>query len=238
MLKARVKQLQATNVPEVTVSKVELAPLGNAKYQDPLQKVVAPSEGGESLDRTSSWVEKLKKEMHIQQLKVEQVSPIAASKLALEAEVEDKVKGKGKGKKSPKTPKTKAVAGWSQGHAGSHGVHAHGKPTVAAGKEAVKVPGRRVPENKESSQVKILQQTIQSNLECFLFLQQPEEAERLLFMYHRSPAKRKVLNVSAYNVVMRSWARKVLSHRLLPWLGLWSLGVCRGQGAGARASCL
>ncbi|XP_065555980.1 DNA-directed RNA polymerase, mitochondrial isoform X1 [Lathamus discolor] len=212
VLKARVKQLQATNVPEVTVSKVELAPLGDAKYQDPLQEVVAPREGRESPARVSSWVEKLKKEARIQQLKVEQMLPTAASKLALGAEVKDKAQGKvkvkGKGKKSLKTPKTKVVAGWSQGHAGSHGVHAHGKPAVAAGKEAVKVPGQRMLDDKESSQFRILQQTIQSNLECFLFLQQPEEAERLLLMYHRSSAKRKVLNVSAYNVVMRNWARK------------------------------
>ncbi|XP_030365054.1 DNA-directed RNA polymerase, mitochondrial [Strigops habroptila] len=210
VLKARVKQLQATNVPEVTVNKVELAPVGNEKYQDPLQKVVARREEGESPARPSSWVQKLKEEMHIQKLKMGQTSPIAASELALEAEVEDKakdkVKGKAKDKKSLKTPKTKVVAAWSQSHAGSHGVH--GKPTVAAVKAGVKVPRRRVLDDKESSQFKILQQTVQSNLECFLFLQQPEEAERFLLMYHRSPAKRKLLNVSAYNVVMRSWARK------------------------------
>uniref|UniRef100_A0A8B9FUD4 DNA-directed RNA polymerase n=1 Tax=Amazona collaria TaxID=241587 RepID=A0A8B9FUD4_9PSIT len=210
VLKARLKQLQATNVPEVTVSKAELPPLGNAKYQDPLQKVVAPKEEGEGPSRTSSWVEKLKEEARIRQLKVEQTLPIAASELALGAEVKekpkDKAKGKDKGKESLKTPKTKAVAGWSQGHAGSHGVHADGKPTVAAGKEAEKVS--RQGDDKESSQFKVLQQTIQSNLECFLFLQQPEEAERLLFIYHRSRAKRKLLSVNAYNVVMRSWARK------------------------------
>uniref|UniRef100_A0A8C6ISC3 DNA-directed RNA polymerase n=1 Tax=Melopsittacus undulatus TaxID=13146 RepID=A0A8C6ISC3_MELUD len=191
MLKARVKQLQATSVPEVTLTKVELAPL---------QEVVAPREREESPSRTSSWVEKLKREARIQQLKVEQVSPIIASELALEAKVKNKAQGKvkGKGKKSPKTKTS---------HAGSPNIHVHGKPTGAAGKEAVTAPGRRVLDNKESSQFKILQQTIQSNLECFAFLQQPEEAERLLLMYHRS-AKRKVLNVSAYNIVMRSWARK------------------------------
>ncbi|NXD70737.1 RPOM protein, partial [Eolophus roseicapillus] len=218
VLKARVKQLQATNVPEVTANKVELAPLSNDKYQDPLQKVVAPREEGESPARTSSWVRKLKEEVHIQQLMVEQTSPIAASDLALEAEVkdkpQDKVKGKGKGKKSLKTPKTAVVAGWNQSHAGSHGVHAHGKATVTAVKGAVKVPRQRVRDDKDSSQVKILQETIQSNLECFLFLEQPEEAERLLLMYHRSPAKRKLLNVDAYNVVMRSWARKGCLQRI------------------------
>ncbi|NXP08808.1 RPOM protein, partial [Thinocorus orbignyianus] len=222
VLKARVKQLQASNIPEVTVNKVELTPLGNDKYQDPLQKVVAarpaeeqpaPRGRAESPARPNSWVEKLKKEMHIRQLKVERKLSIAASQPALEGQVKVKPKGKAKAKakakKSPKIPKAKVAAGWSQSHVGSHHIHAHGKPRVAAVKEAVKVQGaQRVPEDKDSSQHKMLQQTIQSNLECFLFLQQPEEAERFLLLYHRSPAKRRILNVSAYNIVMRSWARK------------------------------
>ncbi|NXK29517.1 RPOM protein, partial [Arenaria interpres] len=229
VLKARVKQLQASNVPEVTVNKVELAPLGNDKYQDPLQKVVAagpveeqPAPGGraESLARPSSWVEKLKKEMHIRQLKVERKLSIAASQLALEGHVKAKPKGKAKAKtkakKSLKSPKAKVAAGWnqshagwSQSHAGSHHVHAHSKPRVVGLKEDVKAQRpRRVPEDKDGSQHKMLQQTIQSNLECFLFLQKPEEAERFLLMYHSSPVKRRLLNVNAYNVVMRSWARK------------------------------
>ncbi|NXS92783.1 RPOM protein, partial [Jacana jacana] len=224
VLKARVKQLQATTIPEVTVNKVELAPLGNDKYQDPLQKVVAagpaeeqpvPRGRAESPARPSSWVEKLKKEMYIRQLKVERKLSIVASQQALESQVKVKPKGKAKAKaktsKSPKSPKAKVAAGWSQSqsHAGSHHVHAHGKPRVAAVKEATKVQmSQRVPEERDSNQYKMLQQTIQSSLECFLFLQQPEKAERFLLLHHRSPVKRRLLNVKAYNVVMRSWARK------------------------------
>ncbi|XP_063213720.1 DNA-directed RNA polymerase, mitochondrial [Chroicocephalus ridibundus] len=224
VLKARVKQLQASNVPEVTVNKVELAPLGNDKYQHPLQKVVAPGPAeeqpaprarGESPARPSSWVEKLKKEMYIRQLKVERKLSIAASQLALEGQIKAKPKGKvkakakAKAKKSLKTPKAKVAAAWSKSHDGSHRVSAHGKPRVVAVKEGAKAQRpRTVLEDKDSSQHKILQQTIQSNLECFLFLQQPEEAERFLLLYHGSPVKRRLLNVNAYNIVMRSWARK------------------------------
>ncbi|NXU24959.1 RPOM protein, partial [Thalassarche chlororhynchos] len=222
VLKARVKQLQASNVPEVTVNKVELAPLGNDKYQDPLRKVVAPGPveeqpaprgRDESPARPSSWVEKLKKEMYIRQLKVERKLSIAASQLALggqaKAKPKGKAKAKAKAKKSLKSPKAKVAAAWSQSHAGPHGVYAHSKPRVAAVKEGAKAQRPwRVLEDKDSSQYKILQQTIQSNLECFLFLQQPEEAERFLLLYHSSPVKRRILNVNAYNIVMRSWARK------------------------------
>ncbi|XP_009892288.1 PREDICTED: DNA-directed RNA polymerase, mitochondrial [Charadrius vociferus] len=228
VLKARVKQLQASNIPEVTVNKAELAPLRNDKYQDPLQKVVAPHPveeqpaprgRGESPARPSSWVEKLKKEMYIRQLKVERKLSIAASRLALEGQVKAKPKGKAKAKakanKTLKTPKAKVVAAWSQSRTGSHRVYAYSKPRVAAVKEGPNVQKpRRVLEDKDSSQYKILQQTIQSNLECFLFLQQPEEAERFLLLYHSSPVKRRLLNVNAYNIVMRSWARKGCLQRI------------------------
>ncbi|XP_054661624.1 DNA-directed RNA polymerase, mitochondrial isoform X1 [Grus americana] len=220
VLKARVKQLQASNVPEVTVNKVELASLGNDKYQVPLRNVVAPSPAeeqpalmgrGESPARPGSWVEKLKKEMYIRQLKVERKLSIAASQPGNQANAKPmrKTKAKAKAKKSLKSPKAKAAAAWSRSHAGSHSVYAHGKPRVAAVKEGTKAERpQRVLEDKDSSQYKILQQTIQSNLECFLFLQQPGEAERFLLLYHSSPVKRRLLNVNAYNIVMRSWARK------------------------------
>ncbi|XP_055563148.1 DNA-directed RNA polymerase, mitochondrial isoform X1 [Falco cherrug] len=236
VLKARVKQLQASNVPEVMVNKVELAPLRHGRYQDPLQKVVAPSPAkeqpaprgmGESLGQPRSWVEKSKKEMYIRQLKVERKLSIAASQLGLESQAKAKgkakaqAKAKGKAKAQAKakakseaqvslnSPKAKAAAAQHQSHAGSCSVYAHSKPRVAAVKEGAKVKRpRKVLEDSDSSQYRVLQQTIQSNLECFLYLQQPEAAERFLFSYHRSPVKRKLLNVNAYNIVMRSWARK------------------------------
>ncbi|NXI38007.1 RPOM protein, partial [Galbula dea] len=211
VLKARVKQLQASNVPEVMVHKMELAPLGNVKYQKAAPGAVeeesAPQGRGESTARPGSWVKKLKKERYIQQLKAEQSSSTAASELALEGQAEGKPKAKTKAKKSPKNPKAKVAAAWSQSHTGSHSVYAHSKPRVAAGKENAKAQ-RSWGKDKDSSQFKILQQTIQCSLECFLFLQQPEEAERLLLLYHNSPVKRRILNVNAYNIVMHSWARK------------------------------
>uniref|UniRef100_A0A8C0FSB5 DNA-directed RNA polymerase n=1 Tax=Bubo bubo TaxID=30461 RepID=A0A8C0FSB5_BUBBB len=168
-----------------TVNKVELAPLVNDKYQDPLWKGGAPSPAeeqpaprgrAESPAQLSGWVEKSKKEMRARQLKVERKLSIAASQLAVEGQAKAKAKGKAKAK--AKANKTKAQRPW------------------------------RAPEDRKSNHRKILQQMVQSSLECFLFLQQPEEAEKFLLMYHNSRAKRHLLNVDAYNIVMRSWARK------------------------------
>jgi len=237
VLKARVKQLQASNVPEVMVNKVELAPLGSDKYQDPLGKAVAPgpteekpaaSGQGEGPAQPSSWVKKLKKEMYIRQLKVEQKLSIAASRPALEGQAKakpkgkakDKAKAKAKAKKSQKNQKSaKAKVAAARSHAVSHSVYSPSKPRAVAVKKAAKAQrSQRVPGAKDSNQYKVLQQTILSNLECFLFLQQPEEAERLLLLYHSSPVKRRLLNISAYDVVMRSWARKVPSCLCCPGL--------------------
>ncbi|XP_030322045.1 DNA-directed RNA polymerase, mitochondrial [Calypte anna] len=224
VLKARVKQLQASSIPEVTVNKSELTLLGNDKLQDPLQEEGAPSPleepaapwgRGQSLSRPSSWAEKLKKEMHVRQLKVERKLSLAASQTALEEEVKAKPKSKEKvkAKKSLKSPKAKVITAWSQAQGGSHSTCTHGKLRVTVGKEGVKA--QRPPRaQKDSSHQKVLQQSIQSTLECFLFLQQPEEAERFLLSYHSSPAKRRLLSVSAYNTVMHSWARKGCLQRI------------------------
>ncbi|NXG69067.1 RPOM protein, partial [Baryphthengus martii] len=250
VLKARAKQLQATNVPEVTGSKAEPTPLGTLKSPEPPRNAVSPGPAeedpaaprrAEGSAQPSGWVEKLKKEMYVRQLKVERKLSVAASQLALQGQLNVKPKGKAKAKKSkakkrskapkaPKAPKAKApktkapeALSWSQSRSqsqsqsqnqsknqgSSHGLSARSKPRVVVMKEVAKAQRfQRVPTNKESNQFKMLQQTIQSSLECFLFLQQPQEAEKLLLFYHSSPGKRRLLNVSAYNVVMRSWARK------------------------------
>ncbi|NWS76733.1 RPOM protein, partial [Crotophaga sulcirostris] len=121
VLKARVKQLQASNVPEVTVNKVELTPLGNDRYQDPLQKVVAPGPAepppgprgrNESPAPPPSWVEKSKKEMPPPQLKVERRLSIPPP-LDPEAKAKAKPPPKAKAKPKSKTPppaKSKAKA--------------------------------------------------------------------------------------------------------------------------------
>ncbi|NWV72415.1 RPOM protein, partial [Malurus elegans] len=185
VLKARAKQLQGSNIPEVMVNKVDLEPLDNDKDQEsvapgPTEKQPISRAQGDGLARPSTWADKLQKEMHIRQLKMEQGLPGAAQA----------------------NPKVKADAAWSQS-----------KPTVMEVKEAVE-PKRPQGVPKDRSNQKVLQQTIQSNLECFVFLQQPEEAERYLLLCHSSPVKRKVLDVGAYNTVMRSWARKGCLNRI------------------------
>ncbi|XP_053821889.1 DNA-directed RNA polymerase, mitochondrial [Vidua chalybeata] len=216
VLKARAKQLQGTNVPEVTVSKVELAALDNDKYQEavvpgPKEKQPVPRAQGDGLARSNTWAKKLQKEMYSQQLKMKQELPSAAS-LALEdqakVEVKTETRPTAKTMKSPKIPKTKAATAWNQSSGSPHS-----KPRVVGLKEAAELKRpQRMPKDKSNQQQ--LQQTIQSNLECFLFLQQAEEAERYLLLCHSSPAKRKVLDTGAFNVVMRIWARKGCLNRL------------------------
>ncbi|XP_068517442.1 DNA-directed RNA polymerase, mitochondrial isoform X2 [Anas acuta] len=236
VLKARVKQLQASPGPEVTVSKAELAPLRMGRQQEP----PAPRQSATSPAQPSSWVEKLKREMYVRQAKVERKLSIAASKMTLVGQANAKVKVKAvpstkvkvkavpnakvkvkavpkpKAKAKPKatkSPKETKAAVWSQGHAGPSS--ACSKPEVVEVKQDVKAEkAPNVPEKRESNHQKIMQQTIQSNLECLLCLQQPEEAERLLLLCHSSPMKRKLLTIGAYNIVMRSWARKGCLHRL------------------------
>ncbi|NXF24066.1 RPOM protein, partial [Rhodinocichla rosea] len=213
VLKARAKQLQGSNVPEVTVSKVELAALDNDKYQEavvpgPKEKQPVPRAQGNSLARSSTWAKTLQKEMYSQQPKVKQELPSAASQLALEGQAKAEATPKTKTMKSPKIPKTKAATGWTQSSGSPHN-----KPRVVEVKGAAELKRpQRVPKDKSNQQV--LQQTIQANLECFLFLQQAEEAERYLLLCHSSPVKRKVLDVGAFNVVMRIWARKGCLNRL------------------------
>ncbi|KAM8795105.1 DNA-directed RNA polymerase, mitochondrial [Eudromia elegans] len=232
VLKARVKQLQASNVPEVTVNKVELAPLGKDKCHVPVQRAAVPGLAGEQCvpkgkderpARPRPWVEKLKKEMYIRQLKVER-------KLSAHlAEKQSKAKPKSKTKaKSNESLRTAVMLTWSQGPAGLSPSYAH-KPSklrMAEVEGAKKHRPRKMLVDRESSQYKIAEQTMLSNLECFQFLQQPEEAEKLLFTYHKSPAKRKILNVAAYNIVMRSWAKKGCLPRI-HWLlsRLQSIGL-------------
>ncbi|NXF76846.1 RPOM protein, partial [Sclerurus mexicanus] len=234
VLKARAKQLQGSNIPEVTVNKAEVAPLGNEKYQDPLQKAMAsspmeeqpvPRAGRGGSARPSNWVEKLQKDTYVLQLKVERKLSMAASQLDLgdQAKAEGKSKAKAEGKSkakaegkskakaegNPKTPKAKAATTWSQSCASPHSIYTHSKPGAGTEKEGAKLERpHRVLKDKDSSHHKVLQETIQSSLECFLFLQQPEQAEQFFLLCHSSPGKRKLLDISAYNTVMRTWAKK------------------------------
>ncbi|NXV61108.1 RPOM protein, partial [Molothrus ater] len=213
VLKARAKQLQGSNIPEVTVSKVELAALDNDKYQEavvpgPKEKQPIPRAQGNGLARSSTWAKKLQKEMYSQQPKMKQELPSAASQLGLESQAKAEATPNTKTMKSPKIPKMKATTAWNQSSGSPHN-----KPRVVEvkGAEELKRP-QRMPKDKSNQQV--LQQTIQANLECFLFLQQAEEAERYLLLCHSSPVKRKVLDVGAFNIVMRIWARKGCLNRL------------------------
>lgn len=220
VLKARAKQLQGSNVPEVTVSKVELAALDNDKYQEavvpgPKEKQPIPRAQGHGLARSSTWAKRLQKEMYSQQPKMKQELGSAASQLGLESQAKAEATPKTKTMKSSKIPKTKAATAWNQSSGSPQN-----KPRVVEVKGAAEMKRpQRMPKDKSNQQV--LQQTIQANLECFLSLQQAEEAERYLLLCHSSPVKRNVLDVGAFNTVMRIWARKVPKPGCSGWERGW-----------------
>ncbi|NXF11979.1 RPOM protein, partial [Smithornis capensis] len=270
VLKARAKQLQSSDIPEVTGSKGELAPLGSDKYQDPLQKAAAPGPTeeqptprarGDGPAQPRSWVRKVQKETYIQQLRLEGKLSVAASHLTLgaqakpkakekakaeaksktkakaeakdeakpeakaepkpkvkvKAQVKAKAKPKAKPMQSPKTPKpskAKSATAWSQSSASPHSVYTHSKPRAGAVKEDAELEQPQRVLNNKDNHFKFLQETMQSSLECFRFLQQPEEAERFFVMCHDSQVKRKLLDISAYNTVMRTWAKKGCLQRI------------------------
>ncbi|XP_074834610.1 DNA-directed RNA polymerase, mitochondrial isoform X2 [Carettochelys insculpta] len=97
VLEARVKQLQADNISEVTVDRVAVAPLRKSSFQYPARKAAVPSSAEKepalkardvaispsgAPSQPSRWVEKLKKEKwikHKRQLRLEQKFSMAAS---------------------------------------------------------------------------------------------------------------------------------------------------------------
>lgn len=62
--------------------------------------------------------------------------------------------------------------------------------------------------DKEDNKYGSIQLIIMSYLECCLFLGQPERAQQCLMFYHRSHARRKLLGIEMYNILMHGWAKK------------------------------
>uniref|UniRef100_A0A8C4VU03 DNA-directed RNA polymerase n=1 Tax=Gopherus evgoodei TaxID=1825980 RepID=A0A8C4VU03_9SAUR len=180
VLEARIKQLQADNISEVTVDRVDVAPLRKSSFRCPApspagkEPAAKVREGGVSSSgapsQPSRWVEKLKKEKwikHKRQLKLEQKFSAAAS---------------------PPGAERTSLPVLEQGKA-------------AGAKES---QGQAKASNKYGS----IQLIIMSYLESCLFLHQPERAQQCLMFYHRSHARRKLLGIKMYDILMHGWANK------------------------------
>uniref|UniRef100_A0A452GXK6 DNA-directed RNA polymerase n=1 Tax=Gopherus agassizii TaxID=38772 RepID=A0A452GXK6_9SAUR len=180
VLEARIKQLQADNISEVTVDRVDVAPLRKSSFRCPApspagkEPAAKVREGGVSSSgapsQPSRWVEKLKKEKwikHKRQLKLEQKFSAAAS--------------------PPGAERTSLPVL---------------EPGKAAG--AKESQGQAKASNKYGS----IQLIIMSYLESCLFLHQPERAQQCLMFYHRSHARRKLLGIKMYDILMHGWANK------------------------------
>uniref|UniRef100_A0A8C3HAX3 DNA-directed RNA polymerase n=1 Tax=Chrysemys picta bellii TaxID=8478 RepID=A0A8C3HAX3_CHRPI len=193
LLEARVKQLQADNVSEVTVDRVNVAPLRKSSFRCPApspagkEPAARVREGGVSSSGTPSqpsrWFEKLKKEKwikHKRQLKLEQKFSAAASA------------------PSPPFLEPGKAAGAKE---------SQGRAKALEGPLALWEPRLRL-EDKEGNKYGSIQLIIMSYLESCLFLRQPERAQQCLLFYHRSQARRKLLGIKMYAMLMHGWAKK------------------------------
>ncbi|CAM4628157.1 DNA-directed RNA polymerase, mitochondrial isoform X1 [Lepidochelys kempii] len=258
VLEARVKQLQADNVSEVTVDRVDVAPLRKSSFQHPAPspagKEPAPKvrDGGVSSSRgpsqPSRWVEKLKKEKwikHKRQLKLEQKFSSAASPPGAErtsTPVLEPCKDAGakesqgrakaippKGGTNPKVSgKSKTLRESPRAAvAPARGPPKLGSPASPCAEqgyecsrleelpeigelEGPKVQWEPRPrlEDKEGNKYGSIQLLIMSFLESCLFLRQPERAQQCLMFYHRSHARRKLLGIKMYDILVHGWAKK------------------------------
>ncbi|KAH1174492.1 DNA-directed RNA polymerase, mitochondrial [Mauremys mutica] len=258
VLEARVKQLQADNVSEVTVDRVDVAPLRKSSFRCPApspagkEPAAKVGEGGVSSSgapsQPSRWVEKLKKEKwikHKRQLKLEQKFSTAASppgaertsppvlepgKAAGAKESQGRAKAgppkgginpkvSGKSKTFRESPRAAVAPAQGSPEPGSPA-----SPCAAQRDECTRLeelpevgelegpmvqwePRLRL-EDKEGNKYGSIQLTIMSYLESCLFLRQPERAQQCLMFYHRSHARRKLLGIKMYDILMHGWAKK------------------------------
>lgn len=69
--------------------------------------------------------------------------------------------------------------------------------------------GEKLLEDKDGNRHGDAQLNLRCYLEACVFTGDVERAHRCLFFHHRHLSKRKSLSISAYNIMMRMWAKKV-----------------------------
>ncbi|XP_060797384.1 DNA-directed RNA polymerase, mitochondrial [Neoarius graeffei] len=67
---------------------------------------------------------------------------------------------------------------------------------------------QKLLEDKDGNHYGDAQLNLRCHLEACVFIGDVERAQRCLFFHHRHLSKRKILSISAYNIMMRIWAKK------------------------------
>ncbi|XP_066492068.1 DNA-directed RNA polymerase, mitochondrial [Tiliqua scincoides] len=227
VLEARVKQLQADNVSELLINKVQLTVLRRSGLpQSTLRKAAVPRKehilkhGERTAMPSSRWMEKLSKEKSIKHkrlLRLEaklsasvsgpRTKPIPDQSGKTQA---DTSKRQAKGSKAAKSSKAAKVKVPSAAEAPVPLESSPGPPE-ALGEQvlALEDTTENLPlEGDDGIQHGNIQLSILSYLDCCVFLQQPERAQQCLMFYHRSLSRKKLLDVRMYNLVMHGYAKK------------------------------
>lgn len=232
VLEARVKQLQADNVSEFLINKVQLTVSRTSELpQPPLQKVPAarqehfPKHGERTAVPSSRWLEKLTKEKSIKYkrfLRLEakltatisgpQTKPVSSRRGKTQVDKSTSKQPAPKKAKEPgKTSKAAAVKSPSTAEAPVPFGSNDGAPEEL-GEQLLTLEGamETLPlEEDDGTRHGSIQLSILSYLDCCVSLQQPERAQQCLLFYHRSHTRKKLLDVRMYNLVMHGYAKKV-----------------------------
>nr|XP_044607567.1 DNA-directed RNA polymerase, mitochondrial isoform X1 [Equus asinus] len=203
VLEARVRQLQAECVSEVTVKRVDVARLPEAGGFQPPRKA-QPGATGAAPGLSGRWAEKLDKEKWTMQKRRQR----------LEAKLEEQARKLAREQQLRVEPRllngqlAKSLQRWEQG-----GPHSPWEEPLAQllqeaprrlGCEVEQAPADRVAEVRLESQ----RQRLLAFLECCLFTGHLPLAHHVLVVQHSRSRQQRLLTLAMYNTVMLGWARK------------------------------
>uniref|UniRef100_A0A4X2JM82 DNA-directed RNA polymerase n=1 Tax=Vombatus ursinus TaxID=29139 RepID=A0A4X2JM82_VOMUR len=234
VLEARVRQLQTEYVSEVTVNRVEVAPLrtGSQKDLEALGLVEDRAKGDASsvvpvVGKTRSrWVEKLtqeksdlyKRQQHLEVRLKEETFCESQIKKGVRAFLSRKLKST---KRMPDTGKEKADIGEETAVAGQE--TAHDTVRQEPFQKALKVLERNktyVVDSDPSGQMSEVlrhsgkQLLLLSCLECLLSQNRLTQASDLLLSYFGHSGGRRVLTLPMYNCLLKAWAKQGSLHQI------------------------
>nr|XP_008123619.2 PREDICTED: DNA-directed RNA polymerase, mitochondrial-like [Anolis carolinensis] len=218
VLEARVKQLQTeVGMDTVPFSRVEKSsffqPVPPWKALSPTRTESTATSGEQGSPQPSRWMEKLNKEKSIKhkrllrlEAKLARVSsnpgvkPIKPTSKRTQGPEDQLEQLRNAGRKAKLQPLESG-----------RGLRGRKKAAVMSTEELEKgLPDPPLPlEEDNGHQLGNLQLSILSYMDTCLFLRQPEKALQCLAFYHRSHARRKLLDVRMYNLVLHEYAKKV-----------------------------
>ncbi|XP_069337327.1 DNA-directed RNA polymerase, mitochondrial isoform X5 [Eulemur rufifrons] len=210
VLEARVRQLQAESVSEVTVNKVDVARLpesggGGGSFQPPRKAQVGAK--GAAPQPSGRWAEKLDKEKQTLQKRKQQLE----MKLQVQAQrLSQKLKPKPL-KMEPQLVRRQladSLQCWAQGTPES--------PSEEQLAQALqKVPQKLSPKEEQAladreveAQLTGQQQKLLAFFECCLLTDNLRLAHHVLVAHHGNPHKQQLLTLAMYNTIMLGWARQ------------------------------